>query len=216
MIWVILEDTLVGFLCRVEVFLQFVNVTDLEMDVTLDKWSWWVAENKSKALKTLLKLLLLFINYSESKVNLVGLLKLRVHLQHSVEGLLCVIEGTIAVIKDTNAIPQSRILGIRQMVKSLLVGRVGFLKVVHHEVAVAQCSPYLSVGAFNVQDPLKIFHGLGVLLPGVIDGGSLHEGLEAERVVAQRVFVAIEGLVHVVHKLPQLSHFHPTVLICPV
>jgi hypothetical protein len=113
-----------------------VHVTDLEVDVPLDEWSWRVAENVSETLygeggdvserqrahrtpprrtkcayfEALLKLLLLLVDDAESEVDFVGLLELGVHLENRGEGLLGVIERPIAVVQDADAVPQVRVL----------------------------------------------------------------------------------------------------------
>lgn len=46
-------------------------------------------------------------------------------------------------------------LGVRKMVECLLIGGVGLLEVVHHEVAVAECAPDLSVVLGDVEHTLE-------------------------------------------------------------
>lgn len=46
------------------------------------------------------------------------------------------------------------------MIEGLLIGMIGFLQVVHHEVAVAQSTPCLAIVFLNRKDALKVLDGL--------------------------------------------------------
>ncbi len=61
-------------------------------------------------LKTLLKLLLLFVYYTESEVDFIGLFKVRLHTHDLGESLFRMFQGTIAIVENTYAIPQLRFL----------------------------------------------------------------------------------------------------------
>jgi hypothetical protein len=64
-----------------------------------------VQENETY-LKTLRILLLLLVYDSEAEVHLIRLFKFRRHAHNLREGLLSMIERTIAIIQNANAIPQ--------------------------------------------------------------------------------------------------------------
>ena len=71
------------------------------------------------------------------------------------------IQGAVPVVEDANAIPELRILlGVWEEVERLLVGRVGLLQVVLHEVAVAEGTPYLAVVLLEGEDTLEVLDGL--------------------------------------------------------
>lgn len=46
------------------------------------------------------------------------------------------------------------------MIQCLLVGRVGLLQIVHHQIAMAKTAPDVAVCRFNFQDDTKVFDGL--------------------------------------------------------
>lgn len=110
--------------------------------------------------ETLLKLLLLLVNDTESEVDLVCLLEVGLHAHDLREGFLGVLQRAVAIVQDTNAIPKLRLFGVRQVVQGLLVGRVGLLQIVHHEVTMAQAAPDLSIRGLDDED-----------VPEVLDGG---------------------------------------------
>jgi hypothetical protein len=102
---------------RPYVFLLFVNMTNLEPDILFSQRSRRIVDNvfetldslasvfKCKTLgvwetnfQTLIELLLLFIDYAKTKVDLVCLLKVRLHAHDLRKRLLCVIERSVAVI----------------------------------------------------------------------------------------------------------------------
>lgn len=56
-------------------------------------------------LQALLVLLLLLVDDSQAEVDFIGLLKVWSHAHNLSESLLRMVQRTIAVIKDTNAIP---------------------------------------------------------------------------------------------------------------
>lgn len=132
-----IEDTPVGGLGRLKVFLLLVNVTNLEPYIFLGEGTRRVSDDVFEALQTLAELLLLLVDDSQAEINLVGLFKLGSHAHDLRESFLCVVEGAIAVIQDADAVPQLRFLGVAQVIKGLLVGGVGLLQVIHHQMAVA-------------------------------------------------------------------------------
>ena len=60
--------------------------------------------------ETLLKFLLLLVDYAQPEVDLVCLLKIGLHTHDLREGFLGVFQGAIAVIEYTNPVPQLRFL----------------------------------------------------------------------------------------------------------
>lgn len=99
--------------------------------------------------QTLVEFLLLLVDYAEAEINFVGLLKSWLHAHDLRKRLFGMLEGTIAIVKDTDAIPElgflcsismgccdrqvlKTYLWIGEMIQSLLVSRVCLLQVVHH------------------------------------------------------------------------------------
>lgn len=63
----------------------------------IPKWSTY--------LQTLAKFLLLLVNDTQAEVDFVGLLKFRRHTHHLRESFFGMVQGTIAIVEDTNTIP---------------------------------------------------------------------------------------------------------------
>jgi hypothetical protein len=61
-------------------------------------------------LQALVQLALLLVYDTETEVDLVGLLELRVHSQHGAERLLRMLERVVALIQNADAIPQVGVL----------------------------------------------------------------------------------------------------------
>lgn len=61
-------------------------------------------------IKRLLVLVLLFVDYSETEVYLMRLVKIGVHGHDLGECLFRMVQGAIAIIKNTDAIPKPRLL----------------------------------------------------------------------------------------------------------
>ena len=61
-------------------------------------------------LQALVELLLLLVDYTQSEVDFVGLFEVRGHSHNLRESFLRMIKRAIAVIEDTNPIPQFRFL----------------------------------------------------------------------------------------------------------
>lgn len=117
--------------------------------------------------------MLLLVDDAQPKVDFAGLFKLGVHLEHGRERLLGMLKGPISVVEDADAVPQFRVLfcslsafvclvpcsiylWVGQVVQRLLVRPVGLLEVLHHEVAVAQCTPHLAVVGLDAEDACKV------------------------------------------------------------
>lgn len=60
----------------------------------------------SSYLQTLLELLLLLVYYTEAEVDLVGFLKSRIHAHDLGKGFFGVLERAIAIVEDTDTIPE--------------------------------------------------------------------------------------------------------------
>lgn len=114
-----------------DILLLLVNVTDLEPDILLGQGTRRLIDDKLEALvvvsthlihgndsvtyiETLRKLLLLLVNYSEAEINLVGLFEFRCHTHDLGERLLRMIKRAIAIVQNTNAVPQLRLLSTGQ------------------------------------------------------------------------------------------------------
>jgi hypothetical protein len=64
-------------------------------------------------LKTLSELGLLLVYYSETEIDLVGLLEIRLDLHDLRESLLGIVVATIAIVENANSVPEHRILSYR-------------------------------------------------------------------------------------------------------
>ena len=64
------------------------------------------AGKASSYLQTLLELLLLLVYYTEAEVDLVGLLETRVHAHDLRKGFFGVLERAVAIVEDTDTIPE--------------------------------------------------------------------------------------------------------------
>lgn len=102
--------------------------------------------------KTLLELGLLFVDYTQAKIDFVRLVESRGHAHHLGEGLFGVIERTVAVVEDADTVPKLGLLytiqsqahlpvrgrvshlWILEVVESRLVCSICFLQLVHHEI----------------------------------------------------------------------------------
>lgn len=56
-------------------------------------------------LKTLVILLLLFVDYAKTEVDLVGLLEIRLHLHDLGEGLFGMVQRPVSVVENTDTVP---------------------------------------------------------------------------------------------------------------
>lgn len=79
---------------------------------------------ESTNLETLLEFLLLLVNDSESEIDLVGLLEVRLHAHDLRERLLGMLQGAITIIEDAYTVPQ---LGLLQRVRTINADRLRFL-----------------------------------------------------------------------------------------
>jgi hypothetical protein len=61
-------------------------------------------------LKTLLKLLLLFVDYTQSEVDFIRLFEVWLHAHDLGESLFRMFQRAVAIVENTNAVPQLRLL----------------------------------------------------------------------------------------------------------
>jgi hypothetical protein len=106
-----------------------VNVTNLEPYVLLGQWTWRILNNVFKALgksmndpvsvsnrtyfQTLSELLLLLVYYAETEIDFIRLLEVWLHSHDLRESLFGMFKRAIAIIQNTNAIPELRLLETR-------------------------------------------------------------------------------------------------------
>lgn len=140
------------------VFLLLVNMANLEPDVFFGQRARGIANNVFEALQTLVKLLLLLVYDSQAEVDLIGLLEIGCHAHHLRESLFRMVQRTIAIIQDTDSIPQLGFLGVAQVVEGLLVRGVCLLQIIHHEMAVAQAAPSLTIARIQLQNILQVLN----------------------------------------------------------
>jgi hypothetical protein len=117
-----------------DIFLLFVHVTDLEPNILLIQRSWRVVHNVSEALHTissaishrqseldlaylqaLLELLLLLVDYTESEVDFICLLEVRLHSHDLGKCFLGMVERSITVVQDSYSVPK---LGLLRLVRA--------------------------------------------------------------------------------------------------
>jgi hypothetical protein len=63
-------------------------------------------DREATYLQALLELLLLLVYYAEAEVDLVGFLEARVHAHDLGKGFFGVLERAIAIVEDTDTIPE--------------------------------------------------------------------------------------------------------------
>lgn len=115
-------------------------------------------------LQALGELLLLLVYNSQSEIDLICFFEPRLHSHDLGESLFCVLQATVSIIEDSYAIPQFGFLGIWQMIQSLLICRICLLEVVHHEIAMTQTGPDLTISGLYLEDRPKILDGSGELI----------------------------------------------------
>jgi hypothetical protein len=72
-----------------------------------------------------------------------------------------VLKGTITIIEDTYAVPQLCILlWTWEMKESVLVSIIGGLKLVLHEKAMTEGTPYIAILVVDLDSAIKVFYGL--------------------------------------------------------
>lgn len=219
-------------------------MADLEVYVLLGQGPWRIIHDVFEALQTLIELLLLLVDDAQPEVDFVGFFKVGRHAHDLRKGLFGVIQRSVTIVENPDSIPQPRLLygesvhackswrvvpntnlGVPEMVQGLLVGRIGFLKIVHHQMAVAfqvvsigcnarimetrqptETAPSLSALGIQLQDVLEILDGLGKLLPGsedLRDGGHARNG---PLVVSEGLLIRGHCAIQVAHQLRQAAY----------
>lgn len=115
----------------------------------------WKNGNGVTNLQGLIVLLLLFVDYAEPEVYFVGLVEVRLHVHDVGKRVFGMVERSISVIQDADAVPEAGFLrrrvsaspplagggrtnlGVREMDQRSLVCYVGLLEIVHHEVTMS-------------------------------------------------------------------------------
>ena len=126
------QNVLIGVLGLIILLLLFVDMANLEPNVSFCQRGRRVVKNVFKALERQLVLEQLLVYDAKAKVDFICLFKMRVHFHDLSKGFLGVLKRVGALVKNTNAVPQLGVLGIAEMDKGFLVGRIGKLQVVHH------------------------------------------------------------------------------------
>jgi len=80
-----------------------------------------------------------------------------------------------------------------------LVGRVGLLQVVHHEVAVTKAAPDVAIVVVDLEDSAQIFHSLRERVLGAQDARDTLHGWHRPLVVLERKLVALHSAVEILH-----------------
>jgi hypothetical protein len=65
-----------------------------------------VVQDIGTHVQTLVELLLLLVDYAEAKVDLVGLFEVGFHAHHLREGFFGMLKRSVAVIQDSNPVPE--------------------------------------------------------------------------------------------------------------
>lgn len=151
----------------------------------------------SAYVKTLVVLRLLLVYYAESEIDFIGLLEIGLNVHNLGEGLLGVVVATISVIENTDAVPEHRILyvirqcpgargqngvtktylRVSEVDQGLLIGIVGLLKILRHQVTVSCRVLGMRRHAENAR-PTKVSPCLAIVLVELDDGAE-----ELERLV---------------------------------
>lgn len=105
------KNALVRTLRTIEVFLLFMDMTDLEPDVFFSQGRWRRVDDVLEAFEALVVLLLLLVYDAQSKVDLVSLLEVGLHLHNLRKGLLGMVQRPVSIIQDAYSIPQLWFLG---------------------------------------------------------------------------------------------------------
>lgn len=127
------------------------------------------------------------------------------------------IERTVAIIENADAVPQLGILfGVGKKVERLLIGRVCLLQVVLHQIAMAKCTPYFTIIFLQREYALKVFNGLGIIFLDPSNACNLSKARQTHRIVPKGVFIRVERLLQVVHLLRYSAYEEPCLFICEV
>ena len=204
-----LKNLLVRLLGARPVLLLLKHQTNLEPHVGLGERMRWVGQDVLEALQRARKLALVLVDDSETEVDLVGLVKVRVQVQHTHKRLFGVLQGAVSVVENANAVPQLGHVGVVQVVERPLVCGVSSLQVVHHQVAVAQEPPGVAVFRVERQGLLVELSRLQKMVSRPVDVGQARQGVWVVGVVAQRRVVQQNGLFQVAERLGQRANGQP-------
>jgi hypothetical protein len=112
------------------------------------------------------------------------------------------IQGPIPIVEYADAVPQLGILlWVGEEVQRLLIGRVGLLQVVLHEVAVSKRTPYFSVVLLDSKHALEVVDCLGVVLFDPSDARNLCQSRHGRRIMPQCILVCGKGMFEISHLL---------------
>lgn len=150
----------------------------------------------SAYVKTLVVLRLLLVYYTEPEINFIGLLEIGLNVHNLGEGLLGIVVATISVVENTDAVPEHGILcvirqcpgarcqngvtntylGVSEVDQGLLIGIVGLLKILRHQVAVSCLALGMRRHMENAR-PTKVSPCLAIVLVELDDGAEKLESL---------------------------------------
>lgn len=209
MIGITLKYSLISRLCIIVIFLLFVHVTDLKPDVLFSQRRWWRVYYVLEALQTLTILLLLLVDYTKPEIDLVCFVEAGFHLHDLGEGFFRVIQGSIPIVQDTDTVPETRLLWVLEVDKSGLIRRIGILQVIHHEIAMAEAAPCLTVVRVELENPMQVVRRLGELLLCAQHQTDGIERPDRRWVVAQRLFIRVERIWQVSNCFGKASKSQP-------
>jgi hypothetical protein len=209
MLRVSVKHTSISRLGIVVIFLLLMDMSNLEPNVLFSQRGRWHGNNVSETLKTLLILLLLFVDYTEPKVDFVGLFEIGLHAHDLRKSFLGMLKRPISIIQDANAIPKFWFLRVSQVIQGLLVRRVSLLQVVHHQVTVAQTAPNISIISIKLEDVLKILDSLVELLLCPQDAADGIHGRNRSWIGTQCAFVRRHSFFQIAQKLCKTPYLQP-------
>lgn len=175
MFWVLTKSVSVHIQGGWDIALELVDMADLIPTICAGKRGRGISSyyDLVKVPESLIKVLLLLIDDSDAKTYLIGSLKVWGDGEDGQKGFEGVIKTAIPVIQETNAIPKVRISGVRKMAEGTLIGLIGLLEIVGHNVAVGQDGPCLSAGGVCGNSALEVGDGLWVAFFLGKDGSGL-------------------------------------------
>lgn len=81
----------------------------------------------------------------------------------------------------------------------MLVGRVGLLQIIHHEVAMAKAAPDVAIIVVDLEDCAQVLYSLRERVFGAQDACDTLHGWHRPLIVLERKLVALHGAVKVLH-----------------
>lgn len=210
MVVVLQEDVFVGLTGALPFAHALEDATQLEPDVPLLQRGRGLGEDVPEALEGLRPLALVLVDDAESEVDLVGLFEVWVEFEDFCERFFSVVEGAVSVVEDTNSVPQLRHVRVAQVVQGLLVGVVGPLQVVEHQVAVAERGPHVAQLGVDLQRALVQLRGLLEHVPGPVQVCQRGESLRRGRIGLQSRIVGHGSPVCVAERLSERGYRQPS------